>query len=352
MILGENSNMQHKSEIFESNKVLFHENDQADCLYIIKKGIVRLYRPKGSGFTEVAMLHAGELIGEMAFFDEGHNKRSCSAETVVKTELVVITYSDFVNVCKNVNPWFKTIINTLITRLNTSNKKIKTFESNAVSIDYSSPDKKGVYSFFKDQEIVRLFSIFYLAGKSKAGANDNNATIHKGLINYYANDVFGIGEVKSKEFVEIMSDLGLASVELDEKKEPNNIQIKDLDKVKLALVHFNKDRHKDESKVLNLTDECVLLLEGITKKHEIIPYSVDHPTVNIQSIIDDLKEVGVKVSSTDYINAVKLDLIEEPYLDLQSNVVCNVNISRLSQLLPVLKMKNVFAKFNQNKRIK
>ena len=51
--------------------VLFNDGDNAVSLFIIQKGQIRLYKPKGKGFIEIGVLRAGEVIGEMAYFDEG-----------------------------------------------------------------------------------------------------------------------------------------------------------------------------------------------------------------------------------------------------------------------------------------
>ena len=50
-------------------QILFNEGDKADSMYIIQKGQMRLFRPKGKGFVEIAVLRSGEVLGEMAYFD-------------------------------------------------------------------------------------------------------------------------------------------------------------------------------------------------------------------------------------------------------------------------------------------
>ena len=65
----------------KTGEVLFEDGEVADSLFIIQKGQLRLYKPKGKGFVEIAVLRAGEVLGEMAFFDEDGSgrKRSASA---------------------------------------------------------------------------------------------------------------------------------------------------------------------------------------------------------------------------------------------------------------------------------
>src|SRR5690606_25733337 len=124
---------QKKSGIrsFKPSEVLFHENDIAQSLFIIQTGQIRLYRPKGRGFVELAILRAGEVIGEMAYFDEKSRRRSCSAQAIVTTEVIEISFPGFEKTMAGLNPWFKTIITTLADRLRKTNERVKSLETNS-----------------------------------------------------------------------------------------------------------------------------------------------------------------------------------------------------------------------------
>jgi len=113
----------------KQGEVLFSAGEVATSLYIIQQGQLRLYLPKGRGFVEIAVLRAGEVIGEMGYFDEKNPRRSCSASANVTTLIVEISYPAFSKTMDGLNPWFKTIITTLVKRLKTANDKIKRLES-------------------------------------------------------------------------------------------------------------------------------------------------------------------------------------------------------------------------------
>ena len=93
----------------DSGEVLFNDGDGAQSLFIIQSGQVRLYKPKGKGFIEIAVLRSGEVMGEMAFFAESDTeaRRSCSAQAVVKTEIIEISFQAFSKTMEGLNPWFK-----------------------------------------------------------------------------------------------------------------------------------------------------------------------------------------------------------------------------------------------------
>lgn len=117
---------------YKPSDIIFNQNDPADCLYIIQKGQIRLFIPKGKGFVELAILRAGEVIGEMAYFDDKASRRSCSAQAIVTTEVIRISFKAFEKTMAGLNPWFKTIINTLADRLRKTNDKVRELEGNSV----------------------------------------------------------------------------------------------------------------------------------------------------------------------------------------------------------------------------
>ena len=80
---------------YRAGEQMFAENENAESLFIIQKGQIRLYRPKGKGYIDLAVLRAGEVIGEMAYFDEDSSRRSCSAEAIVPTEVIEISFDAF-----------------------------------------------------------------------------------------------------------------------------------------------------------------------------------------------------------------------------------------------------------------
>ena len=55
---------------YRPGEIIFREKEFSESLYIIQKGQVRLFTAKGKGFVEIGILRSGEVIGEMAYFDE------------------------------------------------------------------------------------------------------------------------------------------------------------------------------------------------------------------------------------------------------------------------------------------
>jgi len=70
---------------------IFHQDDTAMALYVIKFGTVRIHRKSSGGDSiEVAVLGTGSHFGEMAFVDG--EKRSATATVIEKSDIIRIPY--------------------------------------------------------------------------------------------------------------------------------------------------------------------------------------------------------------------------------------------------------------------
>ena len=331
------------------HSALFLENDVASALYIIKRGAIRLFKPKKEGQIELAVLHEGEVIGEMAFFDAGSRRRSCSAEALVTTELIEITFEAFDKVINNISPWFKTIVNTLVDRLIRANAQIKKFEDSSVALSYGKGGGAPSFVFFKDDELAKFFGIFYLMSKEKQEGNE--AVIPAKVAEYYAQDVFCFSESKNLEFENLLVDLNIADLVHDEQGKLQDIKVKNLDLLKKSFVSFNKQRLSSVEEI-KMSEGAVLLLEGILLKHNQVAYTVNNPTVNVQSIVDNIMAQNIKFDVDEFAPIIQMKLIEEPSLDAENNFVCRVDLKKIEEQLPMIKINQSLESLNEEKRKK
>lgn len=83
-------------QYYPAHQLLFKENDPGDAVYIIKRGVVRIFHP-GADPTEekeVAMLGDDDVFGEMAIISE--KPRNASAQTMEESEIFVLKKDDFI----------------------------------------------------------------------------------------------------------------------------------------------------------------------------------------------------------------------------------------------------------------
>ena len=68
----------------DADQVIFHEGDQADCMYMILSGKAKVYlRDDKANEVVLAVLEAGDSFGELALIDSG--TRSASTRTFCAT---------------------------------------------------------------------------------------------------------------------------------------------------------------------------------------------------------------------------------------------------------------------------
>lgn len=99
----------------EKNKIIFREGDDADNLYIIKKGKIRIVKQVGDRLFSIAVLEEKDFLGEVSIFD--NQNRSASAYTLEDTELEVISKAEISKELKALPEWVRNIMFTLSERL-------------------------------------------------------------------------------------------------------------------------------------------------------------------------------------------------------------------------------------------
>jgi CRP/FNR family cyclic AMP-dependent transcriptional regulator len=332
---------------FKPGDVLFHENDPAESLYIIQSGQIRLYRPKGRGYVDLAILRSGEVIGEMAYFDEKASRRSCSAAAIVTTEVIEISFKAFAKTMSGLNPWFKTIINTLADRLRKTNEKVKALESN--SVGFGAGGKVGDYVFFHSADIVKMLSTMYLVFKTHAEPKDGHVELHENKLKFYLLDVYNVNEVKWEEFKQLLRNEAMMEVGLDEDKLPKMLKIKNIDSFRAMLVFFNTQRVTEDSKKLVISDKCQTFLKTILDQFVAKGVVEEIAEADLSTIIDGYKEKNIPISDEDLIDAITAGICDDILVGGGNKLTTTVNYAKLKKLYPCIKMMNAVKKINESK---
>lgn len=70
--------------------ILYHQGEQAECFYYLKKGIVKIFFNSVVGMQKtISIVDDGSILGEAAFFDQ--MPRISSAQTVTQCTIIKIT---------------------------------------------------------------------------------------------------------------------------------------------------------------------------------------------------------------------------------------------------------------------
>lgn len=346
----------------KSGEVLFTDGDVADSLYIIQKGQIRLYKPKGKGFIEIAVLRTGEVIGEMAFFDEDGSgkKRSASGAAMVPTEVIEISFVAFGKTMSTLNPWFKTIINTLANRLRKANSRIKELESNSTA-QYGN--KVGEYEFMKPADVIKVLGTLFLVFKTHAEKHENGVSVLKRTIDLYAGDIYNIADAKMDAVCFTLKDLGWLQILEDADKLPNVYVMRSLEFLRSLFIFYNTEKHTPEEKRLRVSQQCTTFLE------KILQYASKNPPeditnqkpreegdtshrftqiFNVTPILEEFKARNVNINADHLDDARSVQILGERAIQNGETWV-EIDMAKLQRMYPIIKFVNSVNKQNREK---
>ena len=331
-------------------EILFNDGEKANSLYIIQKGQLKLFKPKGKGFVEIAVLRSGEVIGEMAYFDDdGGGKRSCSASAMVSTEVIEISFTAFAKTMSGLNPWFKTIINTLANRLRTTNAKVKELESNSASVNYGTGKHVG-YEFFKTNDVIKILGLLFLVYRSHGEKHPKGVALHRKTLDLYAREIFGIIESKLDEMMIVLEDLGLMNIENDKDGLPKVLVLANIDVIRSYFIFYNTEKHLTEDKKLKISQKCEIFLENIWKKVQNQPNTDDALTlVSISDLLNHWKEKKQFITVEHLEDARIHGIVGEAIIGGDNSLSIEVNYMKLKKLLPNIRFMNRVLESNKQK---
>jgi hypothetical protein len=183
--------------------ILFEEGDPSKNLYYLKRGAIRLFRRKGEGKIEIDTIRAGQVLGELAFFDG--QARSASAEALVTCDLIEISRASLDETLSKFPDWLVTLTKTVASRLRAANNRIRILES--LTTEYEV-DKHGnrskEYVFITTAELLR-FCTAMLTVASRYGKNQTSEGIEisSGMLEKFASSILQVPSAKVLSLMEL-----------------------------------------------------------------------------------------------------------------------------------------------------
>lgn len=332
-------------------EILFNDGEKANSLFIIQKGQLRLFKPKGKGFIEIAVLRAGEVIGEMAYFDDdGGGKRSCSASAMISSEVIEISFSAFAKTMSGLNPWFKTIINTLANRLRQTNTRVKELESNSATVNYSTGKHSG-YEFFKTNDVLKLLGTLFLVFRSHGEERDGGVALHRKTLDLYAKEIYNLIESKMDEMIIVLESIGLLTTENDKDGLPKVLVLKNGDAIRSLFIFYNTEKYLTDDKKLEISPKCQMFLEKIHARAKSDPNNEQRLIlVKIDDILEKFESDKLGVTVDTLAEAREQSLVGEVIVGAGKELSVETDFQRLNKVLPNIKFKNRIAEANQNKQ--
>ena len=88
---------------FKKNDLIFEEGDEGNLMYVVKKGVVKIFRERRGQTTIMARLNEGDFFGEMSVFTG--LERSASAQADTDCQLAVIDKQTLLNLVEEPVVW-------------------------------------------------------------------------------------------------------------------------------------------------------------------------------------------------------------------------------------------------------
>ena len=109
-----------KTVVLKPGEFLFREGDDAQAMYVVKQGTLRIL----SGSTVLETVHEGGLIGEMAIIEED-TPRSATVIAGTYCELVEIDVPHFLALVRDKPAFSLTVLRVISRRLRVMNRRYR-----------------------------------------------------------------------------------------------------------------------------------------------------------------------------------------------------------------------------------
>jgi len=204
--------MSSKEIVLKAGEALFNEGDQSKSLYYLKRGVIRIFKKKGIGSIEIDTIRAGQVLGELAFFD--NQPRSASAEAITQSELVEISKGALDDAISKIPEWFSALIKTITARLRSTNNRLRALES--VSTDYET-DKFGnrskEFTFVNSSDLLKFCTALLLVTSRYGKPAKDGIEFSIPMLEKFGSQIMQIGTSKIFSLIELFKIVGFISEE-------------------------------------------------------------------------------------------------------------------------------------------
>jgi CRP-like cAMP-binding protein len=328
----------------KAGTVVFKAGDNADGMYLVRKGELIVYLEQGGKEVTLAKIPEGAMVGEMALFDR--MPRSASVKASIDTEITHITLDDFGKLMKQIPKWFVGLMSALSGRLRTTNERLKSLESSGAGSPVPNTAPTAAGGADKPfQGVIRLIHILELLWH-RDGTKEGKDWM---LVRKTAEDelikVFGESPAKVQTLLELLCGEGILIAKQDSYKNntlsmPNRASLRQFGMFLSGFVAASNGTRMVEEGTMNI-------LRTLARLATKAPY--DQFTVALEEIIDDGVLAGVGTQNWPEL-LKKFNIFGEGAKLVKTSSKSGIGIRVIKQDLNAL-MKNlaVFNKLAQKK---
>lgn len=267
----------------KKGEILFAEGENSRAMYLLKSGMIRLYKKKGDANIELATVHAGEVIGELAFLDG--NPRSASAEALTECNMVEISGPTFQAVLAGMPDWLKILLKAVVGRLRTASTRIRQLETASTAYDTDKDGKRAAhYIYLSPLDVLKIASAILLVGSRNGIQGGSGIEVRVGLLQRYGNQVMGVPVAKITTLIDVLAQVGVMS--LSDEDMAAKVTLRDADFLEQMIAYLNEENLLEPAKRHDITLKGFMIMSMIAK--HLPKYKKDETTgmtaVNIAEI--------------------------------------------------------------------
>ncbi len=309
---------------------IFEEGDQSKSAYLIKKGIVRIFKKKGESTIEIETFRAGQLLGELAFLD--NQPRSASAEAIIDCEIVEISQHILDDTLNKTPEWLKILLKTISARLRNASNKIRALES--ATSEYET-DKWGNRSrefvYVTQSELLR-FCTALLVTATRSGTDSPSLGIlfPESVLERYAGQILQINAGKIVHLIEIFKTSALLRNGPDQSPSPQ-LFLTDIEFLDRFVRFANEQNIAEPGKQRSLSIRGFvvlgLMVKGMSKA---VAGKEGTEDLNLVPILEESKNLfNPPIRPTEFQELVDQKFLNNINLVSSSEIVANFNKEKL-----------------------
>ena len=268
----------------KTGTVVFKAGDQADGMYVVRKGELVVYLEQSGTDVILAKISEGGMVGEMALFDR--LPRSASVKASMDSEITHISLDDFTKLMKQIPKWFVGIMSALSGRLRSTNERLKGTEAKGGSSNQNVQGKNPDKPFQATQRILNIMELLW----HRDGAKDGKEwTIQRKTLQDEITGVFGEPADKVQTLIDLLCGEKILVAKQDSYR--NHVLAMTNRSSLRQLSTFLKTFTKSNPGMTAVPEPMMNIIRLVTKHASKAPY--DQFTVTLEELEDDAKEAGI-----------------------------------------------------------
>lgn len=313
--------------------LLFREGDPSEAMYVVKSGKIAITKSKGTSEIVLAELSPGDMLGEMAFFD--NKPRSASARAAVDSVVIELPFKALNAQFKSFPEWLKAVVRTVNNHLRNANQRIKNLERSTAEDDQVLPPHM----------VTRLGAILGLIGhRYGERADDGTVTIPPNRLRNFCIQVFQAPTNRLEKLMALLASKDYLKVE-DLGEGRQRITTKHLDFIIDFVDFYNTYLFAPEDKRITLEERELRPLKTLLHYSQgTAPDEKGLTKVNLTEIQNSsMKDLGYLCAIDDFSSMVGKKLFAEP-VTRDGGVVLMINREEIAKMHPYWELIHAFAK--------